>query len=592
MYKTAVQFVLLVWSCFFVAVPAFPQATEKFQQGINAFAVGDYQTAADIWLVEAYEGSRDAQFNLGVMYIEGKGVAQNRDDAIFWFIKAAENDHVQAQYNLGHLYFEDKGDQESLKKGVAWWRRSSLQGFGIAQFNYARAVFYGFGVEQNLPEARYWMEQSAASGEDVARRFLDSHKDAFAGVVADRGPLDSRESSVVSARAEKTATKKPVSDPVLEGVSSSAPQAVFQPDTTTSLETVLPYHVTVTGHPAIIFSAPGDISPVLLEVKTDVFPELLLRVVAVSGEWLEVNVPGGFPVWIGKDGTRIQGRLVEVTDAKQLYVRDRVSGETTRLKEVPGKTKLMLLDEIDTIYKVLAPEELTGWINKSQVTRTSGAEIDLARQWQDLVILRKSAPALSSAPEPGSGEDGGVDNSPVDSVLQTAGVESGALPSDQSVSSETESVSRVNPSGKVESLTVDEFVTQLENRVEIALETEPDNQKPRVHNDNQWLYSRHPEHVTLQLVRIKDRDKALVLYEEVKNGGQLFSTVSEGGRWYFILLGDFESEATARNTLKTLPNWAQLGVVKSFHILQRTRCEKILDLANYERVGLDQHCRI
>jgi len=505
MYKTAVQFVLLVWSCFFVAVPAFPQATEKFQQGINAFAVGDYQTAADIWLVE----------------------------------------------------------------GVAWWLRSSLQGFGIAQFNYARAVFYGFGVEQNLPEARYWMEQSAASGEDVARRFLDSHKDAFAGVVADRGPLDSRESSVVSARAEKTATKKPVSDPVLEGVSSSAPQAVFQPDTTTSLETVLPYHVTVTGHPAIIFSAPGDISPVLLEVKTDVFPELLLRVVAVSGEWLEVNVPGGFPVWIGKDGTRIQGRLVEVTDAKQLYVRDRVSGET-----------------------ILAPEELTGWINKSQVTRTSGAEIDLARQWQDLVILRKSAPALSSAPEPGSGEDGGVDNSPVDSVLQTAGVESGALPSDQSVSSETESVSRVNPSGKVESLTVDEFVTQLENRVEIALETEPDNQKARVHNDNQWLYSRHPEHVTLQLVRIKDRDKALVLYEEVKNGGQLFSTVSEGGRWYFILLGDFESEATARNTLKTLPNWAQLGVVKSFHILQRTRCEKILDLANYERVGLDQHCRI
>ena len=205
MYKFAVQFASFVLSFFLVASTAFPQTTEKFQQGINAFAVGDYQTAANIWLVEAYEGTRDAQFNLGVMYIEGKGVAQNRDDALFWFAKAAENDHVQAQYNLGHLYFEDKDNQESLEKGAAWWRRSSLQGFSIAQFNYAKAVFYGIGVEQNLPEALYWMEQSASSGEAVATKFLNSHKDAFAGVVADRGPLDSRELSVVTASAEASA---------------------------------------------------------------------------------------------------------------------------------------------------------------------------------------------------------------------------------------------------------------------------------------------------------------------------------------------------------------------------------------------------
>ncbi len=587
MYKTAVQFVLLVLSCFFVAVPAFPQATEKFQQGINAFAVGDYQTAADIWLVEAYEGSPDAQFNLGVMYIEGKGVPQNRDDALFWFIKAAENDHIQAQYNLGHLYFEDNDNPESLKKGAAWWRRSSLQGFSIAQFNYARAVFYGFGVEQNLPEALYWLEQSAASGEDVALRFLDAQKDAFAGVVADRGPMDTLELSTVIAQSEQAENHMPVSQAGLGDGAASAPQAVSQPDTTTSSETVLPYHVTVTGQHAIIFSAPGDLSPVLLEVKTDVFPEFLLRVVAVSGEWLEVNVPGGFPVWIGKDRTRVQGRLVEVTKAKQLYARDRVSGETTRLKEVSGNTKLMMLDEMATFYKVLAPQELTGWINKSQVTRPSAAEIDLARQWQDLVILRKSAPALSSAPEPGSGEDDGVDNNPVDGVLPTVAVESGELPGDQSVSSQTESVARANPS----SLTVDEFVTQLENRVGIALEVEPHNQKPRVHNDNQWLFSRNAEHFTLQLFRIKDRDKALILYEEVKNSGQLFSTVTEGTRWYFVLLGDFESQTAVLEKLMELPNWARLGAVKSFSILQAQRCEKVFYLANYERVDLDQNCR-
>ena len=113
-----------------------------------------------------------------------------------------------------------------------------------------------------------------------------------------------------------------------------------------------------------------------------------------------------------------------------------------------------------------------------------------------------------------------------------------------------------------------------------------------MHNDNQWLYSRNPEHYTLQLFSIKDRDKALVLYEKVKNGGHLFSTVSKGTRWYFILLGDFESKTTAQNKLKELPKWARLGAVKSFSTLQRKRCEKILDLANYESVNLDQSCRI
>ncbi len=86
------------------------QSAEKYQRGVEAFANGEYEAAANIWLIEAYEGSTDAQFNLGVMYIEGKGVEQSRDEAIFWFTKAAQQGHREAQYNLGHLLLEERED--------------------------------------------------------------------------------------------------------------------------------------------------------------------------------------------------------------------------------------------------------------------------------------------------------------------------------------------------------------------------------------------------------------------------------------------------------------------------------------------------
>ena len=47
---------------------------QQFQQGFEAATREDYQTAFKLWLPLAEHGYAGAQFNLGVMYDNGRGV--------------------------------------------------------------------------------------------------------------------------------------------------------------------------------------------------------------------------------------------------------------------------------------------------------------------------------------------------------------------------------------------------------------------------------------------------------------------------------------------------------------------------------------
>ena len=54
------------------------------------------------WYRKAAEQNfAEAQYNLGVCYDNGQGVAKDYAEAVKWYRKAAEQNHAQAQYNLG-----------------------------------------------------------------------------------------------------------------------------------------------------------------------------------------------------------------------------------------------------------------------------------------------------------------------------------------------------------------------------------------------------------------------------------------------------------------------------------------------------------
>jgi TPR repeat protein len=86
-----------------------------FDEGLVAANKGDYQTAFKEWEPLAEQGYASAQFNLGIMYDNGQGIAQNYTQALYWYNKAAAQGFASAQYNLGVMYAMGKGIPQNYK---------------------------------------------------------------------------------------------------------------------------------------------------------------------------------------------------------------------------------------------------------------------------------------------------------------------------------------------------------------------------------------------------------------------------------------------------------------------------------------------
>ena len=80
-----------------------------------------YAAAAVAWYRRAAEqGDARAQYNLGGMYREGRGVPPDAAGAVAWYRRAAEQGHVRAQYNLGGMYAEGLGVPPDAVEAFMW----------------------------------------------------------------------------------------------------------------------------------------------------------------------------------------------------------------------------------------------------------------------------------------------------------------------------------------------------------------------------------------------------------------------------------------------------------------------------------------
>lgn len=95
----------------------------------------DPELAAGWFFRSAEQGYADAQFNLGLMYINGEGVPQDIPHAVELFQKAAEQGHVDAQNNLGAMYFTGEGVKRDEKKAIEWFEKAAAQGNEDARAN-------------------------------------------------------------------------------------------------------------------------------------------------------------------------------------------------------------------------------------------------------------------------------------------------------------------------------------------------------------------------------------------------------------------------------------------------------------------------
>ena len=74
-----------------------------------------------------------AQFSLGTMYVEGRGVPQDYAEAMRWYRKVAEQGHASAQYNLAFLYGHGEGVPRNHVEAFKWFSLSARNGNQFAR---------------------------------------------------------------------------------------------------------------------------------------------------------------------------------------------------------------------------------------------------------------------------------------------------------------------------------------------------------------------------------------------------------------------------------------------------------------------------
>ena len=80
-----------------------------------------------LWRSAAEQGHADAQYNLGFMYDQGKGLKQDFGEAVRLFRKAADQGDVKAHCNLGVMYVQGQGVKQDLLRPCGCTGRQSTK---------------------------------------------------------------------------------------------------------------------------------------------------------------------------------------------------------------------------------------------------------------------------------------------------------------------------------------------------------------------------------------------------------------------------------------------------------------------------------
>ena len=162
-----------------VATLAIPAMAGPLEDGADAYRTQDYAKAAQLWQPPAEQGNAEAQYRLGTLYAEGKGVERNDATAFMWMQRAATQGNASAQYDVGASYIEGAGVKKDESEAAKWFKRAANQGMVYAQFNLGLLYASGSGVPQDNVEALKWLDlalfalPAGSARSDASRAIVD-----------------------------------------------------------------------------------------------------------------------------------------------------------------------------------------------------------------------------------------------------------------------------------------------------------------------------------------------------------------------------------------------------------------------------------
>lgn len=130
----------------------------------------------------AESGDAEAQVALGLMYMNGRGVAKNDFEAVRWYRLAAEQGNANAQSWLGYMYANGAVVEKNDQEAVRWYRLAAEQGDALAQ--YALRSFF----ETTVTSREYFIDGLVVILSERKSTRCDQGGDYSINITGDIGP--------------------------------------------------------------------------------------------------------------------------------------------------------------------------------------------------------------------------------------------------------------------------------------------------------------------------------------------------------------------------------------------------------------------
>lgn len=140
----------------------YDQAMQKLQSGDSSGALVLLTRASD-------GGDTKASNRLARMYERGEGVTRDLSKARRLTERAAAAGSREAQHNLG-VYYVDEGPGRNLSKAAENFRLAARRGLTDSQYNLAAMAEQGNGIPKNERDAYFWYSVAGRNGDSDASK--------------------------------------------------------------------------------------------------------------------------------------------------------------------------------------------------------------------------------------------------------------------------------------------------------------------------------------------------------------------------------------------------------------------------------------
>jgi TPR repeat protein len=167
-----------------------PASAEAMLRRANLYlSVGNDVGAFRLTKQAAEMGNVNAQVGLAILYLQGRGVEKNPEEALKLLLQSADRNEVQAYYLLGDMYAKGlepggrrfnprsfysafRPDPKSEQEALNWYQKAAEGGFASGQFTLGNWYATGRVVRQSDAKAAEWYEKAAAQGHKEAQEIL------------------------------------------------------------------------------------------------------------------------------------------------------------------------------------------------------------------------------------------------------------------------------------------------------------------------------------------------------------------------------------------------------------------------------------